>query len=171
MICPACYHDNLPGDEACRECGQSLTFLDMPVGGNRVERSLLEDQVKVLKPRAPVTVCASTTVRQAISTMLAHDIGALLVVDEAGKLTGIFSERDLLTKVVGTSPAACSQTVGEVMTARPETVTGEDKLAFALHKMDVRGYRHLPVVEGDKPVGVISVRDMLRHITRLCDNR
>ena len=45
---------------------------------------------------------------------------------------------------------------------------GADTLAFALHKMDVGGYRHLPVLKDGKPTGVISVRDMLRHITRLC---
>ena len=54
------------------------------------------------------------------------------------------------------------------MTANPETVSTSDSLAFALHKMDVGGYRHLPVIHHGAPVGVVSVRDMLRHITRLC---
>ena len=44
----------------------------------------------------------------------------------------------------------------------------DDTLAFALHKMDVGGYRHVPVVKGGQPLGMLSVRDMLRHITRLC---
>ena len=48
-------------------------------------------------------------------------------------------------------------------------MTATDKLAFALLKMDVGGYRHLPVVKDGKPAGVISVRDLLRHITRLCN--
>jgi CBS domain-containing protein len=47
-------------------------------------------------------------------------------------------------------------------------VTPADTLAFALHKMDIGGYRHTPVVENSVPVGMISVRDMLHHITRLC---
>ena len=54
------------------------------------------------------------------------------------------------------------------MTPNPETVTAEDTLAFALHKMDIGGYRHLPVLTDDRPSGVISVRDLLRHFTRLC---
>jgi len=54
------------------------------------------------------------------------------------------------------------------MTANPETVSTSDTLAFAIHKMDVGGYRHLPVIHHGAPVGVVSVRDMLRHITRLC---
>ena len=58
--------------------------------------------------------------------------------------------------------------IEKFMTPNPETVTADDSLAFALHKMDVGGYRHLPVLQDASPIGVISVRDMLRHITRLC---
>jgi CBS domain-containing protein len=54
------------------------------------------------------------------------------------------------------------------MTPRPETVRETDSLAFVLHKLDSGGYRHLPVVKNGLPVGMISVRDILRHITRLC---
>ena len=55
-----------------------------------------------------------------------------------------------------------------IMTPNPESVGADDSLAYALHKMDVGGYRHLPVIENGKPVGIISVRDVIRHITRLC---
>jgi CBS domain-containing protein len=55
------------------------------------------------------------------------------------------------------------------MTRDPETVVATDTLAFALHKMDSGGYRHLPVLAEGRPVGVISVRDMLHHFTRLCN--
>ncbi len=57
------------------------------------------------------------------------------------------------------------------MTANPECVNADDTLAFALHKMDVGGYRHLPVLHEGKPAAVISVRDLLRHITRMCKDR
>jgi len=100
--------------------------------------------------------------------MLAHDVGALLVVDAQGKLLGIFSERDLLTKVAGRAEPCADVPVQDLMTPRPEAVTTTDTMAFALHKMDVGGYRHLPVLHDGVPIGVISVRDMLRHITRLC---
>jgi CBS domain-containing protein len=183
MTCPACYHNNLPGDEQCRVCGQSLIFLDEFTGCNRVERSLLHDTVGELRPHLPVTIRPDALIGEAVNALLANDIGALLVVDDIGKLVGIFSERDLLTKVAceptcrrAGSPPGADKTnahlrVRDLMTARPETVVGEDKLAFVLHKMDVGGYRHLPVVRDGKPVGVISVRDMLRHITRLCGER
>ena len=168
MICPTCGYDNLPGSEECSSCLQDLTQLDRPVAHNRIERSLMEDPVGVLHPNEPVTVGPDATVREAIEVMLARDIGALLVVGGDGRLRGIFSERDLLTKVAGLHESFAEMPVCDFMTPDPETVTASDTLAFALHKMDGGGYRHLPVLHEGRPVGVISVRDLLRHITRLC---
>jgi CBS domain-containing protein len=145
-----------------------LTHIDRPVATDRIERSLMEDPVSVLRPKLPVTVRPGTTVGETIQIMLANDIGALLVVSDHGKLLGIFSERDLLVRVAGLHPDYADLPVEEFMTPKPETVTIDDKLCFALHKMDVGGYRHLPVLREGRPVGVLSVRDMLRHITRLC---
>jgi CBS domain-containing protein len=167
MICPNCGHDNLPGSEECAGCLQDLTQLDRPTAHNKVERSLMEDPVSDLRPHEPVIVRPGATIREAIQLMLARDIGALLVVDGQGKLVGIFSERDLLTKVAGHDGYG-EKLVREFMTAKPETVTSSDTLAFALHKMDCGGYRHLPVISGGRPTGVISVRDLLRHVTGLC---
>jgi CBS domain-containing protein len=168
MICPTCGWDNLPGSEECQNCQQDLTPLDRPVAQNRVERSLMEDPVSVLRPKKAITVLPTATVGQAIQILLDRDLGAVLVVDEGGTLKGIFSERDLLKKVAGVYDSYADLPVAKFMTANPETVTATDPLAFALHKMDVGGYRHLPVLADGRPVGVISVRDMLRHITRLC---
>src|SRR5262249_7916172 len=168
MICPTCGYDNLPGNEECANCQQDLTQIDRPAAQNRVERSLMEDQVGVLRPKPPVIIRPDTTIQAAIQVMLEHDIGALLVVDSKGKLLGIFSERDLLKKVAGIHRNYADLPVATFMTANPETVTATDTLAFALHKMDCGGYRHLPVLQGERPIGVVSVRDMLRHITRLC---
>jgi CBS domain-containing protein len=168
MICPNCGQDNLPGSEECSSCLQDLTQLDRPSASNRVERSLMEDTVGGLCKHKPVTVRPEATLREAIQTMLGPGVGALLVVNEQGKLVGIFSERDLLTKATDDQSAYDTLQVKQFMTPSPETVSPDDSLAFALHKMDVGGYRHLPVVLEGRPEGVISVRDMLRHITRLC---
>ncbi len=168
MICPTCGCDNLPGNEECANCQQDLTPLDRPAAQNRVERSLMEDTVGGLRPSPPVTIALTASIAEAIQAMLTHNLGAVLVVDDDGKLVGILSERDLLKKVAILPDPYAELYVEDVMTAAPETVTADDRLAFALHKMDVGGYRHLPVLNGDKPSGVVSVRDMLRHITRLC---
>jgi CBS domain-containing protein len=168
MICPNCGHDNLPGSEECSSCLQDLTQLDRPCASNRVERSLMEDPVGTLCRHNPVTVRPTATVREAIQAMLGPGVGALLVVDEAGKLVGILSERDLLMRAVDNHAAFHTLQVHQFMTPKPETIKTDDSLAFALHKMDVGGYRHLPVVSDGRPEGIVSVRDMLHHITRLC---
>ena len=106
-------------------------------------------------------------VYEAIRVMGENNVGSVLVM-EGDLMVGILTERDFLTKVAG-QPGFENRPVGEFMTTKPETVSPLDPLAFAMQKMDTGGYRHLPVVgENDCPVGVISVRDVLKHITRLC---
>jgi CBS domain-containing protein len=166
MICPTCGCDNLPGSEQCRTCLHDLTHLDLPTAQDRVQRSLMEDTVAVLKPGPPVTLPPTASVGDAIRTMLRRDIGAVLVTD-GGRVVGILSERDLLTRVAGLDNYA-ARPVCVIMTRDPETVRESDTLAFALYKMDSGSYRHLPVVRDGRAVGMISVRDMLRHITGLC---
>jgi CBS domain-containing protein len=166
MICPSCNFNNVPGVDQCVNCQQDLAPFDRPVALDRVQRSLMEDTVAALRPRAPVTVRSTATVREAVELLLDRNIGAVPVL-EAGELVGILSERDLLVEAAGV--AGClEQPVSVYMTPRPETVRETDSLAFALHKMDSGGYRHLPVLRDGRLVGVVSVRDLLRHVTALC---
>ncbi|MCI0702767.1 MAG: CBS domain-containing protein [Planctomycetia bacterium] len=168
MYCPACGHDkNPPGADECANCGLPLAHLDAPTPHGPVETSLATDPVAVLDPRPPVTVSADANLGEAVRAMMTGRIGAVLVTDAGGELIGILTERDFLTKVAG-QPEFESLPVSRFMTRNPETVTSGDTLAFALGKMDAGGYRHLPVVERGKPVGVISVRDVLRHLTAVC---
>jgi CBS domain-containing protein len=166
MYCPACnYTRNPPGADACEHCGLPLVRTDEPALHGRVERSLMTDPVTVLTPREPVTVPADAPLGDAIGLMIDRRVGAVLVVGPAGELVGILTERDFLTRVAG-RPGFEQLPVRDFMTRDPETVTPADTLAFALGKMDAGGYRHLPVVTGGRPVGVVSVRDVLRHVTR-----
>jgi CBS domain-containing protein len=167
MICPRCGHDNVPGDDVCSACLLDLAPLDQPVPKDRVQSGLVETPVRALDPRPPVTVPADAPLRDAVRRMLDEGVGTVLVLD-GERLAGIFSERDLLQRVPDAEAAAGEVPLARYMTPDPETVRPDDSLALALHKMDVGGYRHLPVVEGGRPVGMISVRDMIRHITRLC---
>ena len=168
MLCPRCGHHNLPGVDQCGKCLCDLTALDRPAPLDAIERSLVADKVATLKPRGPEVVPLGASVAQAVHVLLDAEVGAVLVVDGAGLLAGIFTERDLLTKVAGLQTSLNQLPVEQFMTPRPDTVTAGDTLAFALHKMDVGGYRHLPVVENGKPVGILSVRDLIRHMTKLC---
>jgi CBS domain-containing protein len=168
MYCPACGHDkNPPGADACANCGLALTHLDAPAPSGPVETSLMTDPVSALDPRPPLTVPLGATLGDAVRLMVAGRTGAVLVTGAAGELVGILTERDFLTKVAG-EPGFEALPVARFMTPEPETVAPTDLLAYALGKMDAGGYRHLPVVAAGKPVGVISVRDVLRHLTAAC---
>jgi CBS domain-containing protein len=168
MICPLCGHKgNLPGADWCEKCQFDLSAVDRPTAADRVEHSLMTESVAVLGPRDPVTIPADATLGHAVRQMIAQRVGALLVTDADGRLVGILTERDFLTKVAGSSGFA-EHRVEAFMTRDPETVAPADPLAFALGKMAGGGYRHLPVVDGGRPLGVISVRDLLRHILGQC---
>ncbi|MFO0848336.1 MAG: CBS domain-containing protein [Gemmataceae bacterium] len=168
MICPLCGHkDNLPGAESCRWCGFDLTAVDRPAPADRVDHSLMTDPVSALGPKPPVTVPAGGAIGEAVAAMIGKRVGAVLVTDPQDRLVGILTERDFLTKVAGRADFAMLP-VAEFMTRRPETVRPTDPIGFALSKMAVGGYRHLPVVDAGRPVGVVSVRDVLRHIVGLC---
>ena len=168
MYCPACGHDkNPPGADACANCGLSLTHLTAPAPHGPVEASLTSDPVSALDPRPPITVPVGATLGDAVRQMTSQRTGAVLVTGANGELVGILTERDFLTKVAG-EPGFEALPVARFMTPNPETVAPTDVLAYALGKMDAGGYRHLPVVSAGKPVGVISVRDILRHLTAVC---
>ncbi len=168
MLCPTCGTDNLPGSETCKNCQLDLVL--RRVADSAVQRSLLEDHVNVLPRKIPTTISPTSTVGSAIALMLASNVGALLVVDDAGKLVGIFSERDLLEKIAGVQERYADLPVAPFMTARPASVSAQATLGSVLKRMDAGGYRHVPVLDDGKPVSVISVRDMLCHITKLCQN-
>jgi CBS domain-containing protein len=96
--------------------------------------------------------------------MKEHRVGCVLVEAE-GRLLGIFTERDILTKLVGTGYDPAKALVDGVMTRNPETLTTEDPIAFALHRMSVGGFRHLPLVDAaGRPVGILSVKDIVDYL-------
>jgi CBS domain-containing protein len=167
MYCPACTTLNVPGAEACEKCGHDLTEFDRPTPFDKIEAALLGEPVAALTPKAPVIVSLNASITEAMQLMIDRNVGALLVTNDRSELVGILTERDFLTRVIGTRDYR-HRLVLEFMTAPAETVRASDPLAFALGKMDVGGYRHLPVVgDDDRPLGVVSVRDVIKRLTRL----
>lgn len=170
MICPSCGQVNVPGVDECQRCQFALASIDAEqLGTDPVEASFLTDEVRTLKAKAPVTIGVDAKLGLALDRMVGHGVGSVLVVDPEGVLVGILTERDYLRKVVGVEGEYAYRPLREVMTPDPETLSPTDPIAVALQKMDVGGYRHLPVVEEDgRPVGIVSARDLIRHIGRLC---
>ncbi|HZO02866.1 MAG TPA: CBS domain-containing protein [Burkholderiales bacterium] len=119
----------------------------------RPVRSIIEDQ-------NPVTASADITVSEAARLMKQHRIGAILVIQD-GRLAGIFTERDALFRVIAEGRNPAKTRVAEVMTANPRTITPDRPFGHALHLMYEGGFRHVPVVDNGRPLGVVSSRDAL----------
>lgn len=101
----------------------------------------------------------STTVRDAARNMAERHIGAVLI-GEGGRLKGIFTERDLLIRVVARGLSPDTTRLREVMTPDPDTVGPDDLASLALERMRSSGYRHVPVVDDGVVVGIVSLRDL-----------
>lgn len=115
---------------------------------------------EVIAARPAVHVSPAHTVRDAALLMGREHVGALPVLDN-GRLVGIFTERDALLRVIGRSLDPQGTRVAQVMTPHPQTIDPDHPLAHALLKMHEGGYRHLPVLEDDRLIGVVSVRDAM----------
>jgi CBS domain-containing protein len=116
-------------------------------------RVIIEHQELVCAPGA-------TTVREAARLMKERRVGAVMIVED-GKLAGIFTERDVLFRVVAEDRDARTTCLADVMTRNPQTIHPDKPFPDALHLMYEGGFRHVPVVEDGRPVGVISARDAL----------
>jgi CBS domain-containing protein len=132
------------------------------------DSQLLREPLSALPARRPVVFSASDTATQAMRAMQNEHRGCVLVTDDGtanSKLTGIFTERDILFRIVdqGRNPATLS--LGEVMTADPEALGEKSTVAYVLNKMSLGGFRHVPVVDEEhRPVFVISVRDVVEFM-------
>ena len=130
--------------------------------------ALLNDTITTLMPAEPVCCRESTTVQEAVERMLARRHAGVLVVDGDGRLSGIFTERDVLTRVVGRDLDPRRAELGAVMTPDPEALSLRDRVAYAIHSMSVAGYRTIPLVDdARRPVGVVTVSDLIRWLANL----
>lgn len=133
-----------------------------------IRGALFDDRIAVLGPAEPVCLRETATVREATQAMLARRQACVMVVDAEGRLRGIFTERDVLTRVVGAALDAATTTLGAVMTPNPEALSASQRVAYAVHCMSVAGYRTVPLVDGEgRPVGVVTVSDVLRWLASL----
>ena len=133
-----------------------------PALGMELTRNLRIDSVSRLGPTPPREVEADRAVADAVAVMRQHRIGCLLVT-AGGKLVGIFTERDLLTRVLAAG-LPLSTPLRECMTPNPVTVGPKDPVRAAIQRMQDGAYRHLPVVEDRRVAGVISIGDLVKAV-------
>ena len=114
----------------------------------------------VMKRRKLLTATPETTVSKAGVLMTKKNVGAVMVV-ERGRLIGIFTERDLVTRVIAQGRDPTTTRLSEVMTLAPKTVDPEKSYGYALLIMQENGFRHVPVIENGKPIGIVSSRNAM----------
>lgn len=147
------------------------TYFEPEEGGERIfDASALHELVSTLPARRPITLRAADTVSQAMRAMQRGHRGCVLVTEDGtahSRLVGIFTERDVLFRIIdgGRNPATLP--LGEVMTPDPESLPSEATIAWALNKMSVGGFRHVPVLDSEgRPVFVASVRDVVEYLVQ-----
>jgi CBS domain-containing protein len=118
-------------------------------------------QIRDVMTSNPTTVDRSTSVLEAAKLMAGADVGPLPVTD-GGRLVGIMTDRDIVTRVLAEERDPQSTTVGDICSSDLVTVTPEDDLNQALRKMASAQVRRLPVVEGDRIIGIVAQADVAR---------
>jgi CBS domain-containing protein len=120
----------------------------------------------LVKDRRVYSIDAESSVLEGARFMMEHRIGALPVLRN-GELVGIFSERDIMNRVVALGRMPGSTRISEVMTANPKAVSVDETVESCLYLMREFGFRHLPIVDGKELKGLVSSRDiLLRYISQ-----
>ncbi len=145
--------------------------LSLLTGGGQAPRVLdqrmIREPIRYLAPRPPVCVAPTDTVIDTIRMMREHRIGCVLVI-ERERLLGIVTERDFIMKL---GQGDEKRSVRDFMTPDPEVLSPDDPIVYALNKMSVGGFRHVPLVtEAGQPVGVVSAKDIIDYIADFFPN-
>jgi CBS domain-containing protein len=134
----------------------------------KLEDALLSDEVGLLAPSEPIRLPPDASVAEAVTRMVDSHRAGVVIVDPAGRLVGIFTERDLLTRVVRQGRELGRTRLEEVMTVDPEALTPDDRICFAINRMHNAGYRTVPLVDADhRPIGVVTVNDVVGWLARV----
>ena len=120
----------------------------------------------IVKDRRVYSIDANSTVLEAARFMMEHRIGALPVLRD-GEIVGIFSERDVMNRVVALGRSPGTTKISEVMPANPKAVSVEETIDNCLFLMREFGFRHLPITDGKQLKGLVSLRDiLLRYVSQ-----
>ncbi len=136
--------------------------------------SLLQEPLRTLPNRTPIILAAEASPTEAVRLMHAKHRGLVLITKDgtaATQLIGIFTDRDVMNRIVdrGRNPATIA--LSEVMTPDPDCLRPDSTIAWVLNKMAVGGFRHVPIVDEDgRPVFVVSVRDVVELLVEFFPN-
>ncbi len=122
---------------------------------------MILDTILREKGREVYSVAESATLKEAAELLDVRRVGAMVILNEAGHLIGVISERDIVRKVARSGAAALKSTVADAMTRQVVTARPSDTIEQALDRMTDRRIRHLPVVDGNVLLGVVSIGDLV----------
>lgn len=114
---------------------------------------------EIVRRQNPITLPSTATAQEACRLMRAHRVGAIIVIGSNGQLAGLFTGRDAVGRVVAEGLDPAVTTLQAVMTSKPDTIAAGAHAIDALRMMQDGGFRHLPVLEGVKIVGIVSRGD------------
>jgi CBS domain-containing protein len=164
MRCPHCGFENLMGSDICDNCGADLAGRDTPERATDYRGRLLGEHLDDLSFSEPDVVDVGADADEAVRRMHERGSDCVLVAD-GGHLVGIFTDRDAVLKVAGLPLR--SRPIAELMTRDPVVLRHDDTVAVAIHKMAVGGFRHIPIVEDGRPIGIVSARDVFGHLAEM----
>ena len=122
------------------------------------------DPLSTLTQGKFIVLNEQATLRDAIDSMQKYHIGCILL-ENNHKITGIFTERDIVQQIVGNRHNLEKKGVANYMTKSPDVLHFQDPIAFALNKMISGGYRHIPIVnKEEKSIGIITMQDIINHL-------
>jgi len=132
---------------------------------NRLHKALrLSDSIQDLNYKEFILTSPESNLREAISLLKNNHSGCIIIADD-NQISGIFTERDLLTKVVSENVDLDTAKIGDYMTLDPQTLRPSDPIAYALNRMTDGGYRHVPIVDEDeKPVGMVCMKTIVDYL-------
>jgi len=155
-------------DDSIDPLEQEESYFDPPPRTSRFDAGVLLEPLRSLPMRRALTLRPSDSVTDAVRMMQAEHRGCVVVTEDGSDespLLGIFTERDVLLRIVDRGKNPATLPLAAVMTADPEVLPVRSKIAHALNKMSVGGFRHVPVVDEDhRPVFVVSVRDIVEFL-------
>jgi CBS domain-containing protein len=167
ILCPFCSFRNIEGEDRCQRCFHSLMQRDIPhpKKDDKIQSALMTRPVADLLTGLDLLVSSPKDTVQKVVQIFQKEKKSCVLVYEKKKMVGILSNRDVVLRVAGTYKDLDKVTVGEVMTKNPGFVRPDDPIAFAVNKMAMGGYRHVPVIRDDgTPVSILLIRDVLRYL-------
>ncbi len=143
-------------------------YFDEPRESRGINPELFREPLSAIPTREAVVFSPDRTVTEAMRAMQREHRGCVLITDDGtqtSKVIGIFTERDVLFRIVDKGRNPATLPIGDVMTPDPETLPVKSTVAYALNMMSVGGFRHIPVVDDEhRPAFVVSVRDVVEYI-------